>query len=105
MPLSNLAYSDVRRENRDEVHHRTRGQTADGGTIQLLLVNTSTGGFMARCDASLQPGDTIEVTLPRLGQRSAVVRWALGGRIGCEYGTAIPLASYYELLAALLRQQ
>jgi hypothetical protein len=104
MPLSNLAYSDVRRENRDEVHYRARGQASDGAVLQLLLVNASTGGFMARCEAALTPGDRIEITLPQLGRRTAIVRWALGGRIGCEYEQAIPLARYYELLGVLLKQ-
>jgi hypothetical protein len=105
MSLSNLAFSDVRREGRDEVHYRARGTAADGRALKLVLVNTSTGGFMARCEAALEAGDTIEISLPLIGKRRATIRWALGGRIGCEFDQPILLPRYYELLTELQKQQ
>ncbi|KQN26446.1 pilus assembly protein PilZ [Sphingomonas sp. Leaf33] len=103
MPLGNLAKSDGRREDRDEVHYRARATHADGRTLQLLIVNISPHGFMARCDASVAEDDQLRVTLPGLGAVPADVRWALGGRVGCELGKPIGLGDYYELLAAILR--
>ena len=103
MPYGNLAQSDGRREDRDEVHHRTRATHPDGRTLQLLVVNLSPHGCMARCEAPIADGDTIRIMLPGVGQMPAHVRWALGGRIGCQFDRPIPIAHYYELLAILLR--
>jgi hypothetical protein len=43
------------------------------------------------------------VNLPKVGTMVAEVRWSLGGRIGCQFERAIDLASYYELLAVLMK--
>ena len=103
MPQAKLANSDERSVDRDEVHHRTRATHADGRTLQLLVVNISPHGFMARCEAPVGENDRLKVLLPGVGQVPARVRWSLGGRIGCQFDTAMPLAHYYELLAILLR--
>lgn len=103
MPVANLAHSEVRREDRDEVHHRTRATHQDGRMLQLLLVNISPHGFMARCEAPVADGDTLRIALPGVGQVPSHVRWALGGRIGCQFERPIGLAHYYELLAILLK--
>ncbi len=103
MPMGKLALSDVRREDRDEVHYRTRAVHRDGRTLQLLVVNISPHGFMARCEAPIADGDEFRITLPGVGQIPGRVRWALGGRIGCQFDRPVALAHYYELLAILLR--
>ena len=38
-----------------------------------------------------------------MSKHTAEVRWALGGRIGCQFDQAIDLASYYELLSVLVK--
>ncbi|MES2338673.1 MAG: PilZ domain-containing protein [Pseudomonadota bacterium] len=103
MPHGNLAVSDIRREDRDEVHYRTRGAHRDGRILQMIVVNLSPHGFMARCEAPLAEGDMLRITLPGVGAIAANIRWALGGRIGCQFDRPIALAHYYELLAILLR--
>ncbi len=103
MAYGNLAMTDGRREARDEVHYRARGTHADGRALPLLVVNISPGGFMARCDVEMAEGDTVRIQLPGVGHRPAEVRWALGGRIGCQFAAPIKLGDYYELLATLLR--
>ncbi|MCW3837778.1 PilZ domain-containing protein [Sphingomonas canadensis] len=102
---SNLAYAEVRREGRDEVHHRARAFGPDAQALSLLVVNISPHGLMARCDTVFQPGDRIRVNLPVVGTLAAEVRWSLGGRIGLQFDAAIDLASYYELIARLIRQR
>ncbi|OQW45686.1 MAG: pilus assembly protein PilZ [Proteobacteria bacterium SG_bin6] len=98
-----LAFHDQRGAPRDEVFHRTRATRADGATIVLLIVNLSAMGLMARCESDLAPGERLSLTLPVVGTLTAEVRWALGGRIGCELDRMIPLAAYYDLLAVLLK--
>lgn len=103
MAAGNLAFSDPRREDREEVHHRTRAVTADGNSLPLLVVNISPHGMMARCEATVGEGDVLRVALPGLGQVRGEVRWSLGGRLGCQFDRPIALAPYYELIATLLR--
>jgi hypothetical protein len=103
--MANLAYADDRREGRDEVHYRARTFGPDAKAHTLLIVNISAHGLMARCDASFEIGDRIRVTLPVVGATAGEVRWSLGGRIGCQFDTAIDLASYYELIAIMLKSK
>lgn len=88
---------------RDEVHYRARAFGPDARQCSLLIVNLSAAGLMARTEASYAVGERLHITLPVVGVVIAEIRWSLGGRIGCELDTPIPLAEYYELLATLLR--
>lgn len=94
---------DERSEPREEVHHRTRATRADGASVEFLVVNISARGLMARSPATFQVGDRLRVRLPAVGQVSAEVRWSLGGRVGCQLDELIPLAEYFQLLAAIAR--
>lgn len=102
MKKTNLANAEDRRENRDEVHYRTRATRTDGSRIPVLVVNVSPHGLMARCETPLSEGETLRVKLPDGGDVAADVRWALGGRIGCQFARPIAQAPYYELLSKLL---
>lgn len=101
--LGNLAIADDRREDRDEVHHRARATGPDGAPVQLLVVNISPHGLMARSPAEFAAGDRLRVTLPGVGALDVDVRWCLGGRLGGQFSRPINLASYYELIALLVR--
>ena len=94
---------DERSEPRDEVHYRTRGVRTDGASVELLVVNISARGMMARSTAAFAVGDRFRVKLPAVGSVPAEVRWSLGGRIGCELDALIPLADYFQLLAAMAK--
>jgi hypothetical protein len=94
---------DERGTPRDEVHFRTRAFGPDARPVNLLIVNISALGLMARCDAAYVRGDRLTITLPVVGIVVAEIRWLLGGRIGCELERPIELSDYYELLAILLR--
>lgn len=94
---------DERSEPRDAVHHRTRAHHADGRLLPLVVVNTSAGGLMARCDTRVEQGDRLRIELPVVGLVQAEVRWSLGGRIGCRLLAPLGLGQYYEVLAALRR--
>jgi len=97
------AARDERLVARDEVHHRTRGFGPDAQPLDLLIVNISALGLMARCDTAFQPGDRIRLTLPTIGVVAAEVRWALGGRVGCQLDQPIARSDYYDLLAAMVK--
>lgn len=99
-----LAFADDRALVRDEVHYRTRGIGPDGEPFNLLIVNISAMGLMARCDTAYGVDDQIKIMLPVVGGVMADIRWSLGGRIGCELERTIDLADYYELLAVILKR-
>lgn len=94
---------DQRAVERDEVHLRARAFGPDARALSILIVNLSPHGLMARCEDELGEGHRLRVVLPVVGAVVAQVRWALGGRIGCRFEQAIDRASYYELLATVLR--
>ena len=99
-----LAAQERREADRDEVHFRARAYGPDGQPLELLIVNMSPHGLMARCEAELSEGQRLRLGLPGAGILTAEIRWALGGRIGCHFATAIDRATYYETLAAMLRR-
>ncbi|NWM20091.1 PilZ domain-containing protein, partial [Escherichia coli] len=75
----------------------------DARQLNFVIVNISPHGLMARCDDPVETGDRIRVVLPHAGTVVAEVRWALGGRIGCQFERAIDLASYYELISLMVK--
>jgi hypothetical protein len=95
---------DRRLIERDEVHYRARAFGPDAQPVTLLIVNISPHGLMARCEKPFAEGDRMRVTLPAIGVVAAEVRWSLGGRLGASFDTAIDLASYYELIAQLMKK-
>jgi hypothetical protein len=101
--FGNLAIADERREMRDDVHYRARAFGPDARQLTFLIVNISPHGLMARCETELKVGDRIRIVLPAIGSTVAEVRWSLGGRTGCEFEPAIDLASYYELIATMVK--
>lgn len=102
--IRRAAEPDRRGAPREEVYHRTRGVLASGGSVPLQVVNVSATGFMARTEAELEPGTRLQVRLPVVGERPAEVRWALAGRIGCQFDRPVDLADYLGLLGALARE-
>lgn len=99
IPVFQRAGED-RTEPRDEVHHRTRATLADHRRVPVIVVNLSPHGLMARTDAEIAVGEWITIALPAVGTVGAVVRWSLGGRIGCQLEHPIAAREYGALLAA-----
>ena len=94
---------DRREAPREEVYHRTR-LLIGASALPVQLVNISASGFMARTEAEIAPGTALRLRLPVVGERAAEVRWALAGRVGCQFAQSIDLAHYLELLGALAKE-
>ena len=92
---------DDRAEPRDEVHHRSRVTLVDRRTVPVLIVNLSPQGLMIRSDVPVGAGEWLRIQLPVVGEVQAAVRWALGGRIGCQLEKPIPANRYHAVLAAM----
>lgn len=93
--------SDDRSEPRDEVHHRSSAMLADQRRVSVLIVNLSPSGLMIRSDVAVGAGDWLFIRLPAVGDVRATVRWALGGRIGCQLERPIPANRYHAVLGAM----
>jgi hypothetical protein len=97
--------SEARRDMREDVHFRTRATTTDERTVELLVVNVSARGLMARCDDDrIIPNSAISIRLPGVGLMTGHIRWALGGRMGVEFYDMIELAPYLQMLAEVLKK-
>ncbi|WP_174297758.1 PilZ domain-containing protein [Sphingomonas bacterium] len=99
---AHVASPEHRTEPRDEVHHRARAtDIAAGCPLPMLIVNMSPHGMMARCEVPLSIGDRLRIVLPAVGARVAEVRWALGGRIGCQFDQPVAIGDYVSALSAM----
>jgi hypothetical protein len=92
-----------RESEREEVYFRTRANADGLGQFPVQIVNISANGLMARTDTDVPIGGALSFRLPIVGDVRAEVRWALGGRIGCQFDRMIPLAPYLELLGILVK--
>ena len=93
--------NDDRTEPRDEVHHRSRAMLADRRSVPVLIVNLSPQGLMIRSDAPVSVGEWLRIQLPVVGEVQVAVRWALGGRIGCQLERPIAANRYHMVLGAM----
>lgn len=101
MSFVTLNMTDGRTEPRDEVNRRCRAVLADRRTVQVLVVNLSPNGLMIRSDVPVSVGEWLRVTLPIVGEVQVAIRWALGGRIGCQMEKPIPAYRYHAVLSAM----
>lgn len=102
--IGNLALDERRGDAREEVFYRTRARLASAASVPLQIVNVSSSGFMARSDADLKPGDRLTLKLPVAGEVAAEIRWALGGRVGCQLDRPIAMVPYLDMLGHLVRE-
>jgi hypothetical protein len=93
-------YAEQRRAPRDEVALPTRMFSQDNRGGDVLLVNISPFGFMAREYGETPKGTMVRLVLPRLGQVTAKVVWSLGGRVGAEFLKPIDSYAYTAMLNA-----
>jgi hypothetical protein len=90
---------ESRRAPRDTVSFRASVTGAEGMTGRVFMVDLSPFGFMARGALPVVAGDVVTLRLPHVGERSAIVRWSLGGRMGGEFEEEIPAHGYARMLA------
>lgn len=90
---------ESRRAARDLVSFRASLEGHGAVRGQLLMVDISPFGFMARTPATFDRGELVTVRLPVLGGVRARVVWSLAGRVGAEFVDAIEPSRYATLLA------
>ena len=84
--------ADQRRTPRHEVSFTAALLRDHQPRLAVHIVDISLNGLMARPRAALRNGEPVLIDLPFAGKREAIVRWALGGRMGAELAKPLPEA-------------
>ena len=72
-----------------ELEAKMRALGASG--VEARIVNISNSGFMAVADGRFEVGSRIWLMLPGRDRANAVVKWAVGDKIGAEFAEPISL--------------
>ena len=81
----------VGRKDRNPVEIDAVVQRDDGSKAEVRLSDLTDEGCRIETDDHLRIGEQLQIAIPRLGQLSAQVRWALPGSAGARFlaGTEI----------------
>jgi len=88
------------RQPRRQLRLAAQGQTAIGGSTDVLIHNVSATGLLLESRVVLAAGDRIEIDLPHARTTGARVIWSSGVLYGCQFDAPISVAT---LSAAQLR--
>lgn len=94
------AYANSRRVEREDIEVSTTLRASGVHSLEIVVRNISTLGFMADATGDFATGDRVRVRLPSLGTVTARLVWARGGQIGCEFDQEIDLSKLRAILAA-----
>ena len=75
----------IDREERRPVKVAATACLPDGGEVLIQLTDISYQGCQVETDRVLPIGSRITLTIPRLGEIAAQVRWSLQGRAGVRF--------------------
>jgi hypothetical protein len=82
---------DRRRQARFRLDERTRLRPNDWSTLQVDLVDISSHGFRATCEANLRIGGYVTLDVQGIGQVDARIVWRRGERVGAHFAVPISL--------------
>jgi hypothetical protein len=69
----------------------TRLRSADVDSVEVVVCDLSTSGFMAECMRPVLIGSYVSLDLPGIGPVHAQIRWQVGGRMGGKFLDPISL--------------
>lgn len=89
-----------RRSDREDITVSTTLRASGNHSLDVVIRNISTLGFMAEGDINFEPESHVRVRLPTLGTVVARVVWAKEGQFGAEFVQEIDLQRLRAVLAA-----
>lgn len=92
--------ANKRRVEREEVTVSTTLRASGVHSLDIVVRNISTLGFMADAKGEFAVDDRVRIRLPALGTVIARLVWARDGQIGCEFEEEIDLPRLRAILAA-----
>ena len=84
-------HEDRRRHPRYRVGERTRLRPNEWSSIQVGLVDISSHGFRAECEANLKIGGYVSLEVHGIGQVDAKVVWRHKDEVGAQFARPIRL--------------
>ena len=60
-------------------------------SLQIRMLDLSTAGFRAQCEARVQPGGSVSLDVPGIGAVEAQVEWQRGDQFGARFFAPIDL--------------
>ncbi|MBA2636461.1 MAG: PilZ domain-containing protein, partial [Sphingomonas sp.] len=91
--------SDGPRPRMPRVEVRSFGVVRQGALSHRAVINNiSQGGVSAQCNADLEVGGEVIVTLTGLAPQQAVVRWGCSGAYGITFNSVLGLPFLVEWL-------
>ena len=91
-PDSRSAAYRERRSERLALSTKTRLTQQNWYTVEVVLRDLSSSGFMAQCDDNVPIGSYVALDVPGLGTVRAQVRWQLAGKMGGQFLDPIRLS-------------
>ena len=75
----------IKRAPRVNTNFKTSLTDSDGGKISVVVTDLSREGCRLETDGSLKIGEQIQLEVPKYGNFTAQVRWALGNEAGAIF--------------------
>lgn len=85
-------FDGARRSERVAVDAETRLRPNGWSSLQVRMVDLSTDGFRAECDAKVRPGGCVSLDVPGIGAVEAQVEWQRGTQFGARFIAPIDVA-------------
>ena len=82
-----------RRADRVAVDAETRLRPNSWSSVEVRVLDLSSFGFRAQCEARLRPGGCVTLDVPGIGDVEAQVEWQRGDEFGARFLHPIPLES------------
>jgi len=92
--------SNLRRADREDVEVSATLRASGHHSLDVIIRNISTLGFMAEGNLDCDPDNNVRVRLPSLGTVIARVVWVKDGQFGAEFTNEIDLQRLRAVLAA-----
>ena len=89
---SGIAGDRTREAKRLRVDAAARLRPNDWSSIEVTMLDLSTNGFRASCDARVQPGSGVSLDIPGLGAVEAQIEWQRGRNFGARFFVPIDLS-------------
>ena len=87
---------DRRRFTRFPVDLEAKMRELGASGVEAKVVNISEHGFMAIADGHFEVGSRVWLMLPGRERANAVVRWAVGDKIGAEFAEPMSLEGIHS---------
>ncbi|MGZ8287091.1 MAG: PilZ domain-containing protein [Allosphingosinicella sp.] len=86
-------FDSGRRAERLPLDAETRLRPNNWSSLQIKMLDLSSSGFRAECEAKVKPGGSVSLDVPGIGSVEAQVEWQRDGQFGARFFAPIDLKS------------